>query len=1045
MINTKKICFALFLLYIVPFALQAQEREITGTVRDANGLEMLGVAVTVKGEQKSTQTDFDGKYHIKTEKGKTLEFSFLGMKTKTFVVGGNNRIDVVLEEETHDLEEVVVTGVGVATDKRKVAISVDAVSEQSLKKIPVKSIDDALGGKIAGAQIQSMSGQPGQQANIILRGINSLGSTQPMIMVDGVQVNATNASVGFDSSNVSSRLSDLDLSNVERVEVIQGAAAATIYGAQGANGVIQIFTKRGKKGQRTEFSYNSSLSLDNALSGNLTYAKYHYYKTDTQGYIVDGNNRPIKVDPTTGYWTLPDETVDGNTILNKPYKEKTYDHLKQFYKTAYTYQQSLNITGATGNVDYAVGATLFNQSSTTFGRYLKKNFNANFGVELFKNFTLRSGTQLITSNNTASDINGRDTTYGSSNVYRAFPFVDINYITTAGTPFVNFHPGENSVMPAYMYHFRTSNSDVNRVIQTISANYKLSQHIDLDYKYGLDHTRYENRDFIKNQTKTTTPSKGITPFVGQLSVSQTRTTFQNSLLNLFARFDFEKDFKWNFPLQSTTQLSYDWRKTTDYLHQSVGTGYGQEPPFTISNANSATSEDYTQEFVTFGWLVNQKFDYSNLFGFSVGVRSDYSSAFGKGGKPFTFPRGDAYFRLSEFIKNDRIYDLKLRAAYGEAGIQPNAYDRLLSLSNAKFGTRGYYYLPTTARNPELGVEKTREFEVGLDYTFRLGEHWFHRIGGTAAYWARKSQGSIYDISTPPSLGANKIKDNAISLSSNGLQLSLDLNVFSNDQIDWNFATRFSKGKTMVDEISNHKTIVVGAAGSGQTSIKEGEPVGAFYGFKPLTSLTQTNSKGVRYIADADLNKYEIVNGYVVNKTDKTVMFTTEQERIGDATPDFTMSFFNDITLYKKLTLSVQVDWTQGGNIYNASKQWIYNDKIHADFEKPVTIGGQTAPFVAYHHSFYQTARSNAYFVEDGTYVRLRNVSLSYDMGKILEDTFIKGLTITASARNLLTFTNYSGVDPEAVGTNVNNPLYRGIDLWTFPNTRSYTMALAIRF
>lgn len=250
---------------------------------------------------------------------------------------------------------------------------------------------------------------------------------------------------------------------------------------------------------------------------------------------------------------------------------------------------------------------------------------------------------------------------------------------------------------------------------------------------------------------------------------------------------------------------------------------------------------------------------------------------------------------------------------------------------------------------------------------------------------------------------------------------------------------------MVDEISNHKTIVVGAAGSGQTSIKEGEPVGAFYGFKPLTSLTQTNSKGVRYIADADLNKYEIVNGYVVNKTDKTVMFTTEQERIGDATPDFTMSFFNDITLYKKLTLSVQVDWTQGGNIYNASKQWIYNDKIHADFEKPVTIGGQTAPFVAYHHSFYQTARSNAYFVEDGTYVRLRNVSLSYDMGKILEDTFIKGLTITASARNLLTFTNYSGVDPEAVGTNVNNPLYRGIDLWTFPNTRSYTMALAIRF
>ena len=1041
--RVNNVLLAVLFVLALPFTSFAQEKEVSGTVKDEAGLPLAGVAVVVKGTTRGIDTDFDGKYTIKASKGETLVFSIVSYKTVEKKVEGKAVINVVMREQEEELAEVVVTGVGTATDKRKVAISVDAVDENSLKKAPVKGIESALSGKVAGAQIQSTSGQPGQQANIILRGINSIGGTQPMILVDGVQINASNLRLGSDgTSNVSSRLADLDLSNVERVEVIQGAAAATIYGAQGANGVIQIFTKKGKKGQRTEITVNSSVSVENVLTGNLSFAKNHYFKIDNDGYILGGNNKPITVDPKTGYWTLPNVTVTGNSINDKPYKEKTYDHLKQYYKTAYTQQHSLNVTGSSGNVDYALGFAYLNQESPVNGKYDKKNVTANLGVELFKGFTLRSNTQLVASHNTTGGVNGRSSIYsGIGTALGAYPFVDLLFKDTKGNYVKHYDSRSNNVLPFYTYQYKHPASDVNRVIENIVANYKINKYIELDYKYGVDHTRFDNTDFLENQTTSNTPTKGISPLTGELYVRKIQQTYQNSLASAFFRFDTEKDFGWKFPLQSTTQVSYDWRKQYAYEQVTRGTGFGIQPPFTLSTANSTSSTDETTEFVTFGYLVNQKFDFSNFFGFSVGVRSDYSSAFGEGGKPFTFPRGDAYLRLSELIKYEPLYELKLRGAYGEAGVQPDAYDRLITLKSDRLGIRGYYYRPSVSQNVDLGVEKSKELEIGLDYGLRRsGKDWFHRFNGSVVYWTRSTIGTIYKVEVAPSLGMSKFIDNAIDLSSNGLQASLDINLFNNDNFEWTFGTRFSTTKTLVDRTPSGKPIVVE-----KTVIKEGEPLGAFYGFKPLASITQVKSDGTRYISDADAANYEVVNGMVVDKTTKQVRFTSEKEKLGDATPDFTMSFFNDLTFYKDFTLGIQVDWVKGGDIYNNTRQKLYQTRTHGDFDNPVTINGQTAAFVNYYASMYNTDNVSSPFIEDGSYVRLRNVSLSYDLSRHLADTFVKGLTFTASARNLLTITDYSGMDPEAVGTSLNNPLYRGIDLYSFPNMRTYTFAVNLRF
>ena len=228
------------MLLVATNTLQAQTIRITGTVTGSDdGQPLPGVTILVKGSTVGVTTSADGSYILNVPTtATTLVFSFVGYKTKEVNINGMAVIDVKLESETLELAEVVVTGLGAPTDRRKVAISVESVTDKALTRVPTTSLDNALIGRIAGAQIQSTSGQPGQQANIILRGINSLGTTQPMILVDGIEISTSNNANGGSTvtgiGNFSSRFADIDLSNVERVEVVQGAAAASIYGAQGA-------------------------------------------------------------------------------------------------------------------------------------------------------------------------------------------------------------------------------------------------------------------------------------------------------------------------------------------------------------------------------------------------------------------------------------------------------------------------------------------------------------------------------------------------------------------------------------------------------------------------------------------------------------------------------------------------------------------------------------------------------------------------------------------------------------------------------------------
>ncbi|PTX19482.1 TonB-linked SusC/RagA family outer membrane protein [Pontibacter mucosus] len=1023
----------------------AQSRTVTGTVTDQGTSQGLpGVAVIVKGTTVGTTTGADGSYSITVPaEGSTLVFRFIGYQTTERTIGNASTINVALGTDTKQLSEVVVTGVGVATERKKVAIAVETVTAEDMPKVSSASIDQALVGKVAGAQISSISGQPGQQAAILLRGINSLGSSQPMILVDGVQVSTTNNQNGS-ASNLSSRLADLDLSNVERVEVIQGAAAGTIYGAQGANGVIQIFTKKGQRGQKPAINVSSRVAFDNPITGNLKFAENHYFNTDDDGYILDasGNRLQRTEDGAIAQPGIP--VINGATLNNKPYREQTYNQLDQVFRSnAMTTNNSVGISGGGEAIDYAVNLSHLNQESAINGRLERSNLSANIGAELFKNFTVRSITQLIYSDNSTGGINGQNNIYsGIGAALLSRRYWDLTYQNPAGQYVIN-PEGQNSVNPFYTQQFRDYSAENTRIVQNFNFNYKFNRFLELDYKYGIDNYRYDFTDYVKYQGDVTTPGTPLPSIDGRITRTGTNETTQNSLLTAFIKTNFEEDFNLNVPIQTTTHLAYDYRRVHSHQLQAQGTGFASFPPYTIRNANTKSNDEVFSEFITYGYLINQRLDYGSLFGVSGGVRVDYSSAFGAGSDAFVFPRADAYVNVGDFITSNTLTALKLRAAYGQAGIQPSPYARRITLNSGNIGEGSYLALQSIANNANLNVQVSEESEVGADIGFTFGNsNWFNRITLNATYWKRTSEDVIYNIDLAPSSGASGITDNAITLKASGFQLGLDADVYSGENFSWTFGTRFGTQETLVDKISNGMPIALGAGGSGQFTITEGERLGAFFGKKPLSSIDQTNAEGVPYLNQANAANYEVVNGMVVNKETKAVQFTSDNHAIGDPTPKFNMSFINSFNIYRNLSVNVQVDWVYGNDIYNQTKQWMYRDLVDGDLDNEITVGGVSGAYVNFYNSLYNTNTTNAYFVEKGSFARLRDLSVSYDLGNIINVGFIRSLQLTASGRNLFTITNYSGMDPEA-GASLNDPLRRGLDLHAFPNMKTIQFGVNI--
>jgi TonB-linked SusC/RagA family outer membrane protein len=1061
----------LLLLGFVLFSAQilsAQTREVTGKVTDANGAPINGASINVKNSRVGTSAGADGSFTISVAPNTVLLISAVGFEQKEVNTGSSTTIAVKLEASAQSLSEVVVTGTGTATSKKRLSFAVESISADKLPAAPTADVGSALVGKIPGAQISSINGSPGSPTNILLRGINSVSmGTAPIILLDGVEVRATS-------------LESLDLSNIERIEVVQGPAASTIYGAQGANGVIQLFSKKGKAG-KVSIDVSSSIAVNELLNiGGLHKSRFHSFAVNGAGEVVDGSGTPLEFDPETGsYLTNPVfNLISPTSKANQEYNKNLqyYDHYKMFFQKAKTINNAINLSGGGEGFDYSFGIS-DNFQETVFknnGDFRRTNLTANMGITLAKGLKFRTITQLVNTKNTQLDVDGRNMFYAINN---SRPFA--NYEQKDELGFYSPYFGDAVGVNGYNFNYNIENSKVVDktvdIIQSLNLNYKFKKYLELDAKYGLNRSNFNSRYQIAEQShsvgaafweywtewyasRTSYGVPAASNESGEINEQNFISTFHNFLGTATLKFDFQQDFGLKIPITSTTYAGWDYRKRINTNYITYATDAPDYSPYTASDmGNYKVVTDNLNKFTTYGFLVTQRFEYKDIAGIGGGLRSDYSSAFGSGSKPATMYRGDAYVRLSsfDFWKNSSIYNVikewKLRSSYGQAGVQPNAYDRFPVLAPRVLGSQSALADPVSSRNANLKLSITSELEIGTDITASiLKGNWLKSATLSFSYWDRKVKDSYLEVDVAPSIGLGKQLTNAVDMSSSGFQASLNIPVYSSRDLNWNFTTNYSKQKSVIDKVLGNAEIIVGsAAGSSQYVLRAGEKIGQLYGYLFLHDVNQLDANKNPYIPVSLQANYEVAsNGYVVDKATKQPYATAGRYSLGDPNPKFNMSFINDFNYKGFLTFAFQFDWVYKSNLYNQTKQWMYRDGIHGDYAKPVTIGGQTEAWTAFYRGAYAVRQANgtkSYFMEDASFVRLRNVALGVDLARFVKLKGLNKMQLVFTGRNLLTITDYTGMDPEVSSGAVNSSWDRGVDHNTIPNVKSYQVGLKLGF
>lgn len=1087
---------------------KAQSTTVTGKVTDDKGAAIAGASILEKGTKNGTAAANDGTFSLTVKSNATLVVTALGFEA--LEVKASASAVITLRTDTRSLSEVVVTGVGTATSKRKLGISVESISGDKLPAVPSASLDQAIIGKIPGAQISSVSGNPGDKVNIVLRGINTVqGGTRPLVLLDGVEIPFEN-------------LSTLDMTQVERVEIVQGAASATLYGAQGANGVIQIFSKKGAKG-RLNINVSSSYGNNQYINaGDFGKASLHPYLTDANGTIINAGSgvgynagEPVKIDPVTGvvpgsnsiayrYGTDnigsgtpgPGQTesytrygiLDPRNKNDQPYKNglQYYDHFAQVFQSAPFINNSISVNGGGDKMDFNFGLSNSQTASALLkdnGNLNRTNLSLNLGVQVTKNLHIRSITNLIyTKNDMHPGLGAPGGAYyglgnANANVGAVYGFLNTSpffsledtilggdYATYQRASFASVNAGN----PFFRLEYTAGDSKRYDIMQNFEATYKINKYINVSARYGLTYKTENDVWTWYNQSQngnTIDQEAWVSWYApdqyGEIDNWQYSNKKQNLFASAIGKVDFDKDLNIHIPLQSTTQVSYDYRRNDYKELDTWGQTLALDPPFTLNSTQSQhVSVDYVEPFVTYGYLVDQRFDFGNYGGVTGGFRTDYSSAFGAGSKPFTFPHFNGYVNIPAFSFwsgiSKVIPNFKLRAAYGKAGIQPGPFDRYPVLNLQPTGNENTYTNQAASKNPNLDVEVSSEKEIGTDLSFNLlNGDWLRSVNASFTYWKRHTDNAIYYQNVPPSTGATQLLTNAIALSSKGWQLAINIPVVSSKNLTWDFTANFGHQESIIESVAGGDIPLTSGAGSTGLVLSAGRKIGEIYGYKALTSVSQLRSDKTPFIPTEEQGNYEVVNGRVVNTASKQIFFSDEAESLGDPNPSLTSSFINSFTWKGFLTFGFQFDWISGSHLYNQTNEWMYRDAISSDFTRPVTIGGETGAWTAYYASAYYGLGNTPkgvgnnvtkdFFMEDASFVRLRNVSLGIDFSRFAKQDWLKKCQLVFSGRNLMTFTKYNGMDPEISSGASNSAFDRGIDHSTIPNMKAYEVTLNLGF
>ena len=1011
---------------------------VKGKVTDENGQPLSGASVVIKGTTTGVSTGSDGAFSINVSSSKTvLEVSAVNFVTKSVNVGAGEMVSVSLTSDTRALEEVIVTGVAGATSKKKMTVSVTKVTASQLNVVPATSVSSALTGKVAGLKTSSNSGNPGQPTDILLRGDNNLNtSSAPLLLIDGV----------ITTGNIS----DINVDDVESIEVVKGAAASALYGSRAGNGVISVITKRGKGlgTNKTQIIIRNEIGLQD-LSHYLETSTAHPYALASDWETAKGKYTKYAgvTYPSDYIGAGYDPGIAGNRAIDADhYMDNPYGVFRnqqdEFFRTGLSYTNVISVANQTEKNNIYLSFENNKQEGVvklTDG-YQRQNFRFNMDQQVYSWLRFSVSNLFV---NRVTNTPG----YSSGlfyNIARQERDVDLkNKLNPDGTPYYlrvnNFN--QETTNPLYPLSKQKWGDKSRRWLANYTANIKFTRWADLDVTQTVEITNYRSSNITPKDyyVVSNLSSTGVTYNNGSMSQSTSESNTKNTQLTLNLSHKFGG-------LTARGKLSYLYENRhyeSNGLSSSQFKISGIENFDNFASINSGTSYIENEKAQNYFAILN--LDWHDKFLFDGMFRYDGSSLFGPDARWNPYYRVSGAYRISQDFKINGIDELKVRAAYGTAGIRPG-FDwqyEVYSLSNgvATASQKG---------NKNLKPSTTAETEVGLNVDF------LKKFSFEATYASSETRDQFLNVPLIPFLndGFSSQWQNAGTVKSNTLEFTLAANWVKAKNFSWTTNLVFGRVRQKITElpIAPYSTGGLNGDQGDIFRIQQGETYGAIYGRKfvrTLDEMAQQLPTG-KTIADYEVNS----EGYVIavgtqgtpnelpilkKDTDGSTWFG----KIGDGNSDFNMGITNTFT-WKSLLFYFLLDWKQGGDIYNGKEQRLAFNLVSKKQDMSGVPDAQKKAYDYWSTGMYDANFTNAYWVEKGTYLKVREVALGYNipskyLGGFLKGTF-KGVSAKVIGRNLLTLTNYSGYDPE-VGS-----LRQPIDgIYANPIYRSFAFSLELKF
>lgn len=1033
-----KTLILLLIISLPAVALQAQQVKVSGKVTGKEGKGLPGISVLVRNTNFGTATDADGNYTLTADLKPgdyTVEFSGVGFKMQpvalkvgsaaAYTLNGN------LAEDVMGLDEVVVTGTSQGTTKKQLGNYISTIKADQLTKGATGNVLAALQGKTAGAQIIQNSGDPAGGISVRLRGISSVNSSsEPLYIVDGVIVNnatnrVTNTSANYDGTNFvgtigQNRLVDINPADIERVEVLNGAAAAAIYGSRANAGVVQIFTKRGKTGA-PQVSFSTSVMMSQLRKK------------------IEVNKAPIKFGgPTDGPGALTQDLI---SLVGTPAALPTnttpvtrYDYQDYIFHTGIGTDNNVAVSGGTDKTKYYLsGSYFFNQGivkNTDFQRY---SFRTNIDQTLSKWASVTVGLNYI---------NSKANEKPDGNSF----FSPMNSVTILG----NFHDifkrdalgnlqavGERGrVNPVSVIEDIKQQETTSRILASAALKLKPTRHLSIDYTMGIDNYSQYGTTFIPPFTYNVNTAF----YGGAFPINDSLNGYASAANNTFFQINHEINATYqvdiNENLGSTTQIGYSAQYEKN--NYSLSQGRGLAPVVqTVSGASTILPPgDERSEISISGAYLQQNFKFKNHLFVTGAIRVDGSSVFGADERNQVYTKLSGSYLISSTDYWSRLgvshwWDLfKIRAAYGESGNLTGigAYSRFNTYSSNAFLGKTSLTSSATLANQNVKPERQTELEIGTDLSF-----FNNRLGVQFNYYVKKVKDLLINRFIAPTTGYSSLLDNFGSLENKGFEIVINGKVVSNNDWRWDVTGIFNRNRNKAVRIGQQLTLLSLNAGA-PVSIIEGQPIGVFYGTFFAKNADGSLVKTTGGIPQTEKGVQNTVMTYTPQR-DASGLPTgsTLRKVIGDPNPDYTASLVNEVG-YKKFNLRVQLDAVQGVDVFNAdwrTRQGVGNGKVAEQEDLGLVPRG-------YINGVYAIEE---WRVDDGSFVKLREISLSYSVGKVKS---FSDITISLSGRNLISWDNYKGYDPE-VNAGGQSTILRGIDFGSVPIPRTFSFGIQAKF